>query len=1173
MACNVKINSLNNLKNKGISDTNNIVSDKNITLFNDYNEKTTKLAELKYGLETNNKKLLNLEKININSNLVVPNENLFDNLQKLVDNYKPFIKETNNKLPELTNKLKNWLSDNGFKINLDVENLTTDNGTKLNAQVSLLNKTIDIAKNKEHSLTEEAAHIIIESLGNDNVLIQSAFKELNKFNYKDALDFQYVSEYSNNENKLKKEYLAKVLAETIGSKESLQKNNRFLSIIRKIKEIFISKFGNVNQKALLEIERLSKKIVDENLYRNLNSDNLDASKEIYYQINEKAKKEKSKYEKQVVFLKQKLKSLYKELAIIDKKKNPEEFTNKFGEIETLKRDITEIEKTDNRAIILDLGKKIIEEMTYALEDFKVLNEKPSARKIDEYFHAIEVFKQFEGLANDALTLERELKPLFLESAFNNVAELSDKNYEDIEEDYNTTQQDINRYKKNFGTLTSVNNILARTIAKMIKFAQSKISRKNKEVYNEIQEETDLLKEYQKSQGISENKIFDIFIQNYGKTTVLVKPFISNFYNELSEAFKNLKNENPIIRNKGKKWLQEFTVKNTEGKIVPKHKEHWNTNFEKIQNTPELKRYYDFYQKIMAQNLSKLPVNTGLNFIPNIVNSLIEQIKHPNKTRNLMGIMKDNLKESLKVQTLDNADVLWDESLFVDGLNFNKFVKALPTEQKSTDLSASLLKFSQWANQYEEMTEILPRLRLLEAAIKEQTFKQSSSPTKKTEDGESNVSKMVKEVIEMQVLGKTKKEEGQISIGKNEDGKEQFVLGSVLGDIMLSYNSILRIAFSPIGALSNVITGEINNITEASGGKNFTLKGLNQASKLLVSERNKYLALKDKINPLQEIEDYESYDKLRLTKSRITLDKIKNLGYILQQKGEEFLQGRVFIAMMLKQKININGKEISVWEAFDENGKLKKEVQDVIGSEEIFIDKLTTKIKEVNNSIHGRYSARDAAIIQKELLGRAILQFRKWIPAMFEARWEGKSYNDILETTTEGKYRTFLRLMSENRKELRNFLIGKSNLSEFEIANLRKIIAGNILFTTMLILASAIRGDDDDEERLKQPEIKFALTLLDRASNDMLYFLNPQSPIDLGQQAIPLAKLAGDLYRTGKYLPYILEDKSDKDAYYRSGRHKGQNKFWSNARRSIPFIAPTQNVLENFNDSPYFKPNK
>jgi hypothetical protein len=308
----------------------------------------------------------------------------------------------------------------------------------------------------------------------------------------------------------------------------------------------------------------------------------------------------------------------------------------------------------------------------------------------------------------------------------------------------------------------------------------------------------------------------------------------------------------------------------------------------------------------------------------------------------------------------------------------------------------------------------------------------------------------------------------------------------------------------------------------------------------------------------ELTDYEYAGKLRVSKG-LTGEKLKNYMYSMQKSSEVFLQGRTMIAMMLNTKPD--GKT-AFWEMLDDKGNLKKEYKDSFDNFEDYMIRMSTKIMAVNEKIHGRYSQRDAAIINQNVLWRMVFQFKKWIPAAIETRFETKRFDERLQVEVEGRWVTLFKLVKNLKDTATRF--DKGELTELEKYNMRKVATELVLILGTIGLYMAL-GWDDDEKRKKSAFYKFTMNQLDRVSGDLLFFANPENVTALTKNPIAMTKLADDLWDMTKNIPYLLHY---GDYEYKSGPRKGENKFWSKVISVTPGAKPTMDVARLFNEEKY-----
>jgi len=874
--------------------------------------------------------------------------------------------------------------------------------------------------------------------------------------------------------------------------------------------------------------------------------------------------------KNIKFFRDKLKKLKKEIQELDPQTDTGEINYLTDQINQLGNSLEILRVNEDLSVILDLGRKELDDLSDAINQGLVKTEKDlvfAKSVIDEFIQLPELSTQ----AGELDQLLDELKYDIVKGVVNTYSTKGkDKEIKDIEDLLRPTE-DINSYRKNIGALADTYDNLGFTIAAMTKASQNRISFKNKVTKDRIEKEINALYAYAKKAGIPFDKLYDPFIQEYRNTYVLTMSYTTEWYNARNQAFGDIRSEEEKLVEKGKKWLAENTDSNSEGEFIAKGEKWINKQYNKIQNTPELKRFYEFHKEIINEGSEQMPTRLNENFIPNIKNTLFQQIAENPNSKDIIASLKESMEDTFGLNSIKEKDFLPDEEFFNDNI-VPKYIAKLDIKEKSRDLGLNLYKFASFANNYEEMSELLPKVRIIQQVIKDKQYIDTHG--KKTISGEnSNIFALTNTFVAQQIKGITKVDDFSPQVTK-------------IIDFGLKYNSLLRIGLNPFNAVTNVVIGEFSNRIEAAGGKFFNHSQYNQGVKIFTTQNldkdSKLNKILEKLLPLQELTDYENEDYVRL-KSDKGLRKIFNLDimYSPQKMGEKYLQTTTMIASMLHDKIvTKSGEKINIWEAFDEEGNWKTET---IGYEldEIGLGKMSDKIQRVNQMIHGRYSSRDAAAWQQHVIYRMMSQFKKWIPTALENRFGEEMYDSRLQSTVEGRYRTFARIAKNSfvtgkygfgklfsdllrtRKELTE---GKY-FSETELYNMRKNITEIIIILATMAMYAGFKGDDD---KIKNPAAKYVLTILNTAAGDMELFYNPRATNKLLLNAIPLAKTVDDVLLAATYTPYMFggDIYGGKDAEYRRGSRKNENKFWSRAGSVLPGYKPARDFIRLFNDSEY-----
>jgi hypothetical protein len=906
--------------------------------------------------------------------------------------------------------------------------------------------------------------------------------------------------------------------------------------------------------------------------------------DIVNQLKESEKTQKKgysgqKYESELVTISRLLSVLKKRIDRFKKEGEDEKANKAQAQLNELQVKLDKYRKTKDIELLEDLAKEAINRA----ESFINLAE---SGKFDDkisdldFAFAREILEKFTnplsvGDLNRAAGLWRRLLKLQDNHILDYVEQYDTSDKKITTESLNTEEQkkDIGSYKRWVGKLSTVTNKIGATIGSMINKAHDRVSAKNKVVKHQIEAQIKALTEYQNSKGIQGKDIFNIFIQEANGTTVLTRPFTTEFYNEL-DKLKSF--DDKLTISTYDRDSKSFIPLN-----VVKYK---NENYTTIQNEKPLRDFYSFHKELTNQLKEVLPTKVREDFIANLRVDLYDQIKRGDKT--VLKGLAGTFKNLIQVKEVRLGDFQAMEDLKADILDARKYQAKLSPEEKSRDLGQNLLAFAQFVNSYEELSDTLPKVRLLQSHLMESTnFIKSTGPGDRIEGKDTNLAALVEDTIKMQLLGQMKEEGVKIeledSIDENGDPVKRYVSASQIGDLMLKFNSLLRIGLNPMNAVSNLSFGEVSNFIEASGGRFYSVKNMNDATAIFLKQTidpdsviNKVLEI---VNPLQEIEDYENIESIK-TKGQLSSDKIQDIMYTPQKMGEKFIQSRPMIAMMLKQGL------------ITKEGVLTKEGNEFLKDKEK-VARFSTKVKGLNEKRHGRYSQRSAAALQQQLWFRVASQFKKWMSSAYEDRFESKYTDNDIGEDFEGRYITLKNtvLKEIGKGNIKNAFTNMfvplfnsqkllkengGNLTELEIYNMRRNLTEAIILMSTVLIFNLLKGGDDDKERRKKPAVKFALEQLNRLAGDLELFYNPKAfnKTFLGA-AIPLEKTINDIIKIVVDIPMLLFSDKDK-IYYTSGEKKDELKIVADITSATPILSPVVKSIRLFKkDVGYYSPNK
>lgn len=1074
------------------------------------------------------------------------------------------------KATEFNEVLKNIAKNIGVDVKF-VESLVNKHGMSLNGLFKVtkdLKGLIEMSNDStdDLALSEELSHAIID--GFDKLpVVQNILKLVKAVGYEQFLGDsveQYRELYNNDEEMLNKEAAGKALSQALYDNFNKASESKLTKALKAFWNWIKGKFGKVTPSMEKDLTNALDELSTIVLGKKLSPAIYTKSTELASIKDDKAKKSKlrsDKFKDIVTNLKRNIGRLKSRLRTLEEES--EEYVKLKTMINDSESKLNSYRDSSNKVYVSEAINVVLAEINDFVNKYESSDELPNAsdfKQIYNFLKSISISNLPEVEISSLMSRFNEIQKRYVEKLYSQTTG-KEEEYDDII----SNEEDITSLNKLFGTLVNLKDKVALAIGFMIKQAQIKISSKQGDLYNEIQSHVAKVTKWAKDNNIPTSEMYSLFIQELGDTTTLTRKYNSEFYTTLTKAFK------------AKDWdsLNKFAYRDEEtNEWTPYSKTKYeNPSYKKIMDNKVLKEFYEFYQKTITEALNRLPASKtryfNANFIPNI---MMESLSGAVQDKTFTGKMKGLFKYTTKINstTVTAKDMLKDESLERDIIPVKYLAKITGT--KSTDLGESLFKFAAFTIEHEHLSDILPKTRILQSAIADNKYLSSTNSKIIKEGADTNLYEMVNRFIDMQLRGNKKKDLYKFKYAKeydeqgNEISHKEIELADAI-DFGLTWNSLLRIGLNPITAATNVLVGEAGNIIETIGGRFFNSTDLSKASGIFFAQSmnkdSKFNYIIEKYPLMQELTDYEYAERLSI-KTGLSGEKLKNYMYKMQKGGEIFLQGRTMIAMMLHTKPD--GKT-SFWDMLDEKGNLKGEFKDQFPDFEDFMTRYSSKVMAVNEKIHGRYSERDAAIIQQNAVWRMAFQFKKWIPAAIEARFEGRRFDERLQEEVEGRWRTLGRLVMNFKDTAARF--DKGELTDLEKYNMRKMGTEISLILGSFLMYLGLGWDDDDEKK-KDPLYKFTMNQLDRVTGDLLFLANPSNATALTKNPIAMTKLADDLLGVMINVPYLFEVGKYK---YESGPRKGENKFWSKITAITPGAKPSMDVYRLFNEEKYREYNR
>ena len=326
---------------------------------------------------------------------------------------------------------------------------------------------------------------------------------------------------------------------------------------------------------------------------------------------------------------------------------------------------------------------------------------------------------------------------------------------------------------------------------------------------------------------------------------------------------------------------------------------------------------------------------------------------------------------------------------------------------------------------------------------------------------------------------------------------------------------------------NIPAGAFNVIM----GKYQTFRGLERKTRIMGEKR--YWG--NNFKKTQAI--LEKYKLLSIETGKDYLPRIGHyfdkLMFGLTEIGENYIQGSSIIGQLSTEKWNwLNSK--GELKTVDENGKVLTTEQ--LEQRDIDIRKELEEARTATFKLQGAYSKDDIRNFGHFELGRAISQFRVWMPETYDDRF-GKKKIDAYGNKHQGTLNYMAtKGWKEIHKDIRDPKFFTSDEYEYQLKrrNLRSAMAVCAIGVGAIAMTAGGGGDDDEETILANQFYK--------ALGEMLFIFNPST----------LKFTIGNTFAAQGTVSSFLDVLINITGYYESGKNKGKWKGGTYIERTLPY---------------------
>lgn len=659
-----------------------------------------------------------------------------------------------------------------------------------------------------------------------------------------------------------------------------------------------------------------------------------------------------------------------------------------------------------------------------------------------------------------------------------------------------------------------------------------------------------------------------------------------------------------------KWKRENTEKvivdkkNNRAEILPNSKyriANWDARM-----SYEQKQYYNDMLQLKAEMDTLLgPANYHLYNAPQISSDYMQKMTTSGSIKDKAKFIFSEFKHQFIVESDETEFGELDENgnrrilLDMNGKPIKKipiyFVNRLKDMNRlNTDFTKGMSAYCAMAVNYNQMSQIINQLETFKDLIMDREVAQMSGNTYlantlkvgndiitefyKKKGAETNIGQRIEKYYDMNLYGEQKLDEGDFKIFGKPIAKK-----SKMFDLAKKWTGLVGLGINPFSGVSNITVGDIqmfieaaaNSIVKAFGGNkdSFSLKDFIWAHALYYKEIPRLVAdsermdKKSKIGLLIRKFDVEQSFFEDLKNNGYYSNAFKryignnSISYLMMNSGEHYLHSTLMLAMLHSKKVLLNGKEVSLYDAYDiKDGKLveKGEIKELDGkkfTQDKFIN-FKLRIQELSHQFNGAFSSEDLGTAQQKGIFRLLAQFRQWMPGHYGRRFASKFTNTVTKQEQEGYWQT----TSKAIKEIALCLIKKertipeywNSLTNYEKTNIAKTFSEVALTFALMILLRGAFFDDDDNDETKSRLKQFVKYQCYRTYMEVVASM-PIMPFQMGKNMITMLNTPMAAVTQAENLWKLIRvDNMFKEV--ESGTYQGMSVWHRDALKALPYYS-------------------
>ena len=615
-------------------------------------------------------------------------------------------------------------------------------------------------------------------------------------------------------------------------------------------------------------------------------------------------------------------------------------------------------------------------------------------------------------------------------------------------------------------------------------------------------------------------------------------------------------------------------------------------YQKIQETPELKKYYDFI--VQKYELAQKQIGNSQLFINSwdTMSYIMPSVRKDRLAALQQEGWRDLAKEELKDFTRLSTDTQFGMMTDADGERVRSiprfYTNRVPAKDVSRDIAASMAQFVHMANLFEEKSKTVGLVESM-MSIHEQrlTIPRDSKTGLPILDKVSEMARGVQnDVVKEDPRNNRNYQHLREFVDSVFYGQLDLEQGAILGVDMsklagkaAAFTAVTNLAFNTLQIGNQFILDNLMGSEEAVAGQFFGKRDFAWAAKTYAANKGALSDLgafvpKSKLGQAMMMFDAlnEVTDSIGkgVTGSRLKKAIQNDPLFALQHAVEHQSTGTRMLALLRSYKgklldsngnvlLNEKGEEADLWDMLvkDEKGKfiIDPRVANVTKNEVI------AKLHGINKRANQIKGSHDRSMGNRRALGKLALLFRNYfVPGLRKRFGHGESMHVDYElgSITRGMYQSLMGYFSLIPYE---GVTAYQMMSETDKQNLRRATyeaAATIASLTTFLVLNAMLDDDEEDDNYM---IAYAAYQARRLQSELLQFVNPSEFLRMAQS--PMATVNWlDKYATVisqallKEPGYALGLVEEDDIFYqrRTGTaEKGDRKVVAQLKKIIPVL--------------------